>query len=233
MISNLGTSIIENHFARSFELENFLKENNNLTTYEQIKNRYKGINIYIKKASSNFSLVESVYDAKGFVNGEAFLLVLGDEIFDTDISCSKILVQKYNELKTPIIAVKEVEKSEIKNYGIVEGKTYRNDLIIIEKLLEKPKENETISNLAIIGRYILNSSIFSEIEKLDEPDFTKAIHNLKELKFAVSIKEERFDCGSKIGLIKANISMAMKNPELAEELKEYLTNIEKNGGTYE
>ena len=194
MITNLGSSIIENHFARSFELEIFLKENNDLITLNEIKNRYRNINIYIKKASSNMSLVESVYDAKGFVNGESFLLILGDEIFDTSISCSDLLVKKYNELKTPIIAVKKVEIDEIKNYGIIEGQEYKDNLIIIEKMLEKPKKEETNSNLAIIGRYILNASIFDEIELLNEPDFTKAIHNLKELKFAIAIDNERYDC---------------------------------------
>lgn len=227
LITNLGSSIIESHFARSFELENFLKENNDLDTLEKIKNRYKDINIYIKKASSNLSLVESIYDSKGFIDDEPFLLVLGDEIFDTNHSCSKVLIEKYNELKVPIIAVKKVERNEIKNYGIVEGKKYKDDLIIIDKLLEKPNQIDTDSNLAIIGRYVLNSSIFNEIEKMDTPDFTRAIHNLKELKFAILFNEERFDCGSKLGLVKANIAMALKNPELANELRKYLKKVIK------
>lgn len=227
MITNLGSSIIENHFARSFELEIFLKENNDLITLNEIKNRYRNINIYIKKASSNMSLVESVYDAKGFVNGESFLLILGDEIFDTSISCSDLLVKKYNELKTPIIAVKKVEIDEIKNYGIIEGQEYKDNLIIIEKMLEKPKKEETNSNLAIIGRYILNASIFDEIELLNETDFTKAIHNLKELKFAIAIDNERYDCGSKLGLVKANVALALKDKEISEELKKYLKDITK------
>lgn len=227
LITNLGSSIIENHFARSFELENFLKENNDLITLNEIKNRYKNINIYIKKASSNMSLVESVYDAKGFINGEPFLLVLGDEIFDTAISCSELLVKKYDELKTPIIAVKKVEIDEIKNYGIIEGQEYKDNLIIIEKMLEKPQKEETNSNLAIIGRYILNASIFDEIELLNEPDFTKAIHNLKELKFAIAIDNERYDCGSKLGLVKANVALALKDKEISGELKKYLKDIIK------
>lgn len=225
LITNLGSSIIENHFARSFELENFLKEKNDIETFEKIKNRYSNVNIYIKKASSNLSLAESVYDAKGFVDGEPFLLVLGDEILGNNDSCSKTLVEKYNELKSPILAVKKIGRSDIKNYGIVEGKQYKDNLMIIEKLIEKPSKNETNSNLAIIGRYVLNASIFSEIEMLQTPDFTKAMHNLKELKFALSIDGERFDCGSKLGLVKANISMALKNPEISQELKNYLKEL--------
>lgn len=225
MITNIGTSIIENHFARNFELENFLQENNDLETLSRIRERYKGVNIYTKRASSNLSLLKSVYDSKKFINGEPFLLVLGDEIFNTDISCSKMLVQMYNDLKTPIIAVKEVEKNEVKNYGIVEGKNYKDDLIIIEKMMEKPQKGETHSQLAIIGRYILNASIFEEIEKNKDINFTEVLHNLKELKFALLVKQERFDCGSKTGLIKANIAMAMKNPQIAEEIKEYIKKL--------
>lgn len=75
--------------------------------------------------------------------------------------------------------------------------------------------------MAIIGRYVLNSSIFSEIERLQSPDFTKAIHNLKGLKYALSIHDERFDYGSKLGLVKANISMTLKKPEISKEIKIY------------
>lgn len=116
--------------------------------------------------------------------GEPFLLVLGDEIFNTDISCPKMLVQKYNDLKTPIIAVKEVEKNKVKNYGIIEGKKY--------------------------------------IEKTEDMNFTEVLHNLKELKFALLVNEKRFDCGSKSGLVKANIAMTLKNQQIANEIKEYI-----------
>lgn len=81
--------------------------------------------------------------------------------------------------------------------------------------------------MAIIGRYVLDSSIFNEIEILQTPDFTKALHNLKGLKYAISIDEERFDCGSKLGLVKANISMALKNPEISKEIKIYLKKLLK------
>lgn len=94
-------------------------------------------------------------------------------------------------------------------------------------MLEKPKKEETSSDLAIIGRYILNASIFDEIELLNELNFTKAIHNLKELKFAIAIDNERYDCGSKLGLVKANIALALKDKEISEELKKYLKDITK------
>ena len=97
----------------------------------------------------------------------------------------------------------------------------------IDKMLEKPKKEETSSDLAIIGRYILNASIFDEIELLNELNFTKAIHNLKELKFAIAIDNERYDCGSKLGLVKANIALALKDKEISEELKKYLKDITK------
>lgn len=223
----MGSSIVENHFSRSFELESYLKEKKDIQTFNKIKNRYNNVNIYIKKASSNLSLIQSVYDAKGFVNEEPFLLVLGDEILGNNSLCSRTLIEKYNELQAPIIAVKEIDRNDIKNYGIVEGKPFKDNLILVKKLIEKPLKNETNSNLAIIGRYVLNSSIFSEIEILQTPDFTKAIHNLKGLKYALSIDEERFDCGSKLGLVKANISMALKNPEISKEIKNYLRNLLK------
>lgn len=214
LITNLGSSIIENHFARSYELEHFIESTGDTELLEKVKHRYTNINIYIKRASTNESLAQSVIDAKHFVGDSPFLLVLGDEMFDFDEGCSKKLVDTYNECKVPVIAVKRVERSQIKNYGIVEGWKYKEDKIVIENMIEKPKVDETESDLAIIGRYVLNNSIFETIDKQMKEkgkcDFTTAILDTKEIKFAVEISGERFDCGSKIGLIKANIKFRLE-----------------------
>ncbi len=229
LITNLGSDILEKQFSRNYELEGFLQNNGELTMLKDLQNRFQGINIYSKKASTNSSLAESILDAKGFIGNESFLLVLGDEIFSD--SCSKLLVDKYNELKTPIIAVKSVEKENINNYGIVEVKQYKDDLYIIEKMIEKPNINETDSNIAIIGRYILNSSIFDSIESQlkssIQPNFTKALQNTKEIKFALNVNLNRYDCGNKLGLLKANIEFALKDNSFKHDVEKYIKNLNK------
>jgi len=224
LITNLGSDIIEKQFSRNYELENFLR---NDAIVEQLKNRFNDINIYLKKASTNSSLAESILDAKNFVGNEPFLLVLGDEIFS--VPCSKILIEKYNEFQKNIIAVKQVEKKSIHNYGIVEVEQYEDKLSVVKKMFEKPSLNETNSNIAIIGRYVLNPSIFGEIQKqLDDSrkiDFTKALQSLNETKYAFEIDFERYDCGSKFGLLIANIEMGLNNSEIADKLREYLKEL--------
>ena len=229
LITNLGSDILEKQFSRNYELEVFLQNNGELTMLKDLQNRFQGINIYLKKASTNSSLAESILDAKGFIDNESFLLVLGDEIFSD--SCSKLLVDKYNELKAQIIAVKSVENENINNYGIVEVKQYKDDLYIIEKMIEKPNINETNSNIAIIGRYILNSSIFDSIESQlknsSQPNFTKALQNTKEIKFALNVNVDRYDCGNKLGLLKANIDFALKDNYFKHDVEKYIKNLNK------
>lgn len=227
LITNLGSDILEKQFSRNYELESFLETNGQYRILEKVKSRYQGINIYLKKASTNVSMAESILDARGFVGNEPFLLVLGDEIFYD--SCSKLLVDKYNELKTPIIAVKHVEKKDINNYGIVEVKSYKKDLYIIERMIEKPIETETNSDIAIIGRYILNPSIFDsiqeQVESSKQPNFTKALQNTKEIKFALNVNFDRFDCGNKLGLLVANIEFALKNNSSKGEVEKILKEL--------
>lgn len=98
------------------------------------------------------------------MKGEPFLLVLGDEILDSNENCSKELIEYYNNIKFQIIAVKGVEEKNKSSYGIVEGREVDNRLFLIEKMIEKPEITETKSNLAIIGRYVLNYSVFKTLK---------------------------------------------------------------------
>ena len=110
------------------------------------------------------------------------MLVLGDEILGKNSHCSKKLVEKYNETNNQIIAVKEVPEEIKSNYGIIEGEEVTENLYLINKMIEKPKKEDTDSQLAIIGRYVLNSSIFDTLQKELENktyDFTKAIYKNK------------------------------------------------------
>ena len=97
-------------------------------------------------------------------------------------------------------------------------------------MIEKPMPEETTSNLSIVGRYIFDFSIFEEIKQEIERgsnDFTKAIFNLKNKKYAMKINCERFDCGSKIGLIKANINFALKDKSIRKDVLRYISNIKE------
>ncbi len=99
-------------------------------------------------------------------------------------------------------------------------------------MIEKPSMNETNSNIAIIGRYILNSSIFDSIESQlknsIQPNFTKALQNTKEIKFALNVNVNRYDCGNKLGLLKANIEFALKDDYFKYDVEKYIKKLSKN-----
>lgn len=228
LITNSYSTIIQEHFSRNYELEYFLEKNNNYELLKSLQEKYKDINIYVKRAVTNQSLANSVYDAKQFIKNDPFLLVLGDEILENGGECTKKIIQVYEKTKSPVIAIKEVENEEKNKYGIVEGKKIKDNLYLINKMIEKPMPEETKSNLAIIGRYILDFSIFEEIKQEIENgnnDFTTSIFNLKNKKYGIKIDCERFDCGSKIGLIKANINFALKDNSIREDMLRYISDV--------
>lgn len=99
-------------------------------------------------------------------------------------------------------------------------------------MIKKPNINETNSNIAIIGRYILNSSIFdsleSQLKNSSQPNFTKALQNTKEIKFALNVNVDRYDCGNKLGFLKANIDFALKDNYFKHDVEKYIKNLIKN-----
>lgn len=153
LITNSYSTIIQEHFSRNYELEYYLEMNDNTELFEKIKGKYENTNIYVKRATTNQSLADSIYDAKDFVGEEPFLLVLGDEILEKESHCSQKIVRQYNELKKPIIAIKKISIEEQHKYGIIEGKKLeKNDMYVIDRMIEKPQKGQTDSNLAILRK---------------------------------------------------------------------------------
>ena len=180
-------------------------------------------------------LGHAILQAKEAVDGSPFAVVLADDLIDSKKGVLKQMLDQYNDEDSSIVSVQKINKAESVNYGIIDFKKGSADLIEIENIIEKPLPENAPSNFGVVGRYIFCNSIFSLLEKIsagvgNEIQLTDAIKLLLNTKpvFGYEFTGTRFDCGSKLGMIKANIRFAFKNVAYKEELKDFLKKYIKN-----
>ena len=180
-------------------------------------------------------LGHAILQAKEAVDGSPFAVVLADDLIDSKKGVLKQMLDQYNDEDSSIVSVQKINKAESVNYGIIDFKMDSADLIEIENIIEKPLPENAPSNFGVVGRYIFCNGIFSFLEKIsagvgNEIQLTDAIKLLLNTKpvFGYEFTGTRFDCGSKLGMIKANIRFAFKNVTYKDELKEFLQKCIKN-----
>lgn len=190
----------------------------------------ESVNIFYTRQKEPKGLGDAVYHARSFVEDEPFALLLGDTI--TIPPCTKEIIEKYNEYKTSIISVEEVPPEKISSYGIIKGKNIEESMYMIQDMVEKPKPEEAPSNIGIIGRYILTPEIFDCIKltksgKGGEIQITDSMRILREREkmYACVYSGKRYDIGSKLDWLKANIELSLKDDEFGAELKQFLTEL--------
>jgi UTP--glucose-1-phosphate uridylyltransferase len=221
-------SAIEEHFDVSFELETTLKERNK-TVELDILNRVSTLaNIISVRQKRPLGLGHAVLCAEGAVGNQAFGVMLGDDIVDSEVPAILQLWRAYLKHKKGVVALMEVPLEHTSMYGVAAGSALDERSISISQLVEKPKTNPP-SNLAVIGRYILPPSIFSILKHTEkgvggEIQLTDALAQLARTEGLIGYRFEgtRHDAGDKLGYLKANIAYAMKRPELRIGLVEYM-----------
>ncbi len=225
---------IEDHFDKSYELEDKLKDKSNKKLLEDIEKISNLGNIHYIRQKEPLGLGHAIYCAKSFVGKEPFAVMLGDDIVKSKKPCIKQLIEKYEEYDSTIIGVQEVDKKEVNKYGIVKGAKLSDRLYRVEDLVEKPKVEEAPSDLAILGRYVISPAIF-DILKNTEPGAGNEIQltdGLKELSkhevvYSYIFEGKRYDVGNKLGFLQATVEFALEDKELGNAFREYLKNIIK------
>ena len=177
-------------------------------------------------------LGHAILQAKEAVGEDPFAVVLADDLIDAKSGVLKQMIEHYQDKNSSIISVQKIKKSESVNYGIIEFKEGGKNLIKITNIVEKPSPENTPSNFGVVGRYIFCNKIFSLLEKIsvgvdNEIQLTDAIKLLLETSpiYSYEFDGTRFDCGTKLGFIKANISFALKDRENADELKGFIKDL--------
>ena len=237
IVTGRGKRAIEDHFDRSVELEENLKDNGKAQLLSQMRHISTLANFCYVRQSVALGLGHAVLCAQRLIGDEPVAVILGDEIIDAPVPGRSQLIHVYKNHHGAALGVQEVPHHDVNRYGIVSPRTISAGLHRVEGLIEKPVPAEAPSNLAVIGRYVLPPEIFSILRKTQpgkngEIQLTDALRELakKSPMYALEIQGQRYDAGDKLGFLIATIEFALKNPALGPEFSDYLQNRMRPSG---
>jgi UTP--glucose-1-phosphate uridylyltransferase len=233
-ITGRSKNSIMDHFDKAYELEAELSQRGKEKLLQLVQDILPpGITcIFIRQAEA-LGLGHAVLCAEPAVGDEDFCVILADDLIDGRLRpCLAQMQRVYQEYGTSVIAVQQVPKEETQSYGVVAVHPVGPGLGEIRRIVEKPKPEDAPSNLAVVGRYILTPRIFKLLERTQrgqggEIQLTDAISMMiqEQTVLAYEFEGTRYDCGSKLGYLMANVEYGLKHPELADDFKEYLTGL--------
>lgn len=233
IISGRGKRAIEDHFDKSYELEETLYKKGKYNLLQEIQPISNLANIHYIRQKEPKGLGDAIFCARSFIGNEPFAVMLGDDIVRAKVPCLKQLIDIYEEYKRPVVAIKQVEEDQVSKYGIIEPDVSLSEkLYSIKSIVEKPTIQESPSNFAVMGRYILEPEIFTILETLpagagNEVQLTDAIEQLISSipVLGYFFDGKRYDVGDKLGYIKATIELGLSREDIKDELLTYLREL--------
>jgi len=235
IVTGRGKNAIEDHFDVNVELESFLEQRGKMSQLEEIRQITSLIQVSYVRQGEPLGLGHAVLVTKPLIGDEPFAVILGDDVMDATPPALRQMIDVYERLQGPVIAVERVARDDVPSYGIVavdDKADLGRGVHRITDMVEKPRVDEAPSNLAIIGRYVLTPDIFSELESISadrtgEIQLTNGLRQLLKKRpiYAVEIAGVRHDTGNKLGFLKAVVYFALKRPELAGPFREYLERV--------
>ena len=226
--------VIEDYFSEDKELEDFLVERGKESFLPLVTNMSGKAKIhFIEEEGGAKGLGHAILMAKDFVGNEPFAIMYGDVIMQGEKPCIKEMIEQYEKLGASVIGVEKVEWKDVPKYGNVSGEEISDRLYKVEKMQEKPKVEETKSNLAISDRHVLMPDLFDFLEKtkpgkggeIQVTDAYNSMVNTKEGVYAYDYKATRFDSGDKLGFVKASVDETLRRPELRDSMIEFLKSL--------
>lgn len=174
-------------------------------------------------------LGHAVLCAEKLVHGEPFAVILADDLLHGEQPVLKQLVDVFNHYHSSVIGVETIAREDSRSYGVIEGREWEEDIIKLSGIIEKPAPEDAPSNLGVVGRYVFMPTLFDHLRRIKpgaggELQLTDAIQSLlaNEQVLAHRYYGTRFDCGSKIGYLKATVELALEHPEVSREFEAYL-----------
>ena len=231
IVTGMGKTAIEDHFDTSFELEKLLQERGKTELLRMIENVSGMVHFAYTRQKKPLGLGHAIGITRNLINNEPFAVFLGDDIIDSEVPVMRQMMEVHKRFGTTVLAVQKVPKSQAHLYGVIKGQKIVDGIYRVLDLVEKPQSNPP-SNLAIIGRYILSPGIFNALEetkpgKGGEIQLTDALRILLRTQeiYALEFEGTRYDAGDKLGFLKANVSLALKRPELRAEFRKFLKDL--------
>ena len=221
---------IENHFDSNFELEEKLLVSGKNDFISLINpEKFKNIRFTYVRQKSQRGLGDAIAHASHLVNDDAFAVLLADDLIFSKVSCLQQLIDIHNNTNSSVIGVNEVPKADISKYGVISPSDEEGDDIKIIDIVEKPDASIAPSNLAVVGRYVLDSDIFEYLKRVEEDasseiQLTDAIKLMLKDKDILGCKYEgiKFDCGSKKGFVAATLYKGLEDKAIKQEIENIL-----------
>lgn len=233
IVTGRNKRAIEDHFDKSVELEEFLRKKAKIELLEMVDNIADLADIYYIRQKEPLGLGHAVYCARKFIGNEPFAVLLGDDVIDAPKPCLKQMMELYEKTGSNIVGVQPVPEAETDRYGIVKiAENIASGCARVADLVEKPNPHSAPSNLAVMGRYIINPEIFEILNHTaqgagGEIQLTDALRKLcrqQEL-LAYQFAGKRYDVGDKLGFLKATVEFGLKKEELSADFKKYLLDL--------
>jgi UTP--glucose-1-phosphate uridylyltransferase len=235
LVTGRGKNAIEDHFDRSVELETFLEARGKRDQLDEVRKISNLINFAYVRQGEPLGLGHAVLVTRELVGNEPFAVILGDDVIDAEPPAVRQLIDVFEQVDGPVLAVERVPMDEISSYGVIapdRGADLGAGIHRVLDLVEKPPKSEAPSDLAIIGRYILTPDIFPALAatKSDRTGEIQLTNGLRELLksrpiYACEVKGVRHDTGNKLGFLKAVVYFALRRPDLADKFSAYLASI--------
>jgi UTP--glucose-1-phosphate uridylyltransferase len=233
LVTGRGKNAIEDHFDVAGELEMFLESRNKKDLLAEVRKISSMITVSYVRQGEPLGLGHAVLVTRNLVGDEPFAVILGDDVIDAAPPALKQMIDVFDEVQSPVLAIERVPDADVSSYGILDAEEVRPGVFRIRDMVEKPPRNEAPSNLAIIGRYILTPDIFPALEatgsdRTGEIQLTNGLRRLLKQReiYGCHVEGVRHDTGNKLGFLKAVVYFALRRPELAGPFSDYLRTID-------
>lgn len=233
LVTGRGKNAIEDHFDVAVELETFLEARSKKELLTEIRKISNLIKLAYVRQGEPLGLGHAVLVTQPLVGDEPFAVILGDDVIDAKPPALRQMIDVFQEMQGPVLAIERVAREDVSSYGIIDAEEVRPGVYRIHDLVEKPPRDEAPSDLAIIGRYILTPDIFPALEttvsdRTGEIQLTNGLRQLLKSRplYGCRIDGVRHDTGNKLGFLKAVVYFALRREDLGTAFREYLKGID-------
>lgn len=234
IITGRGKDAIENYFDYSVEYEQKLMSSGKLDKIEEMRRICSMANVYFLRQKETRGLGHAVLTAKNFVGNEPFYILYGDDVIMSETPVCSQMKSAFEKYGKPVCGVKPVPWELVAKYCSLKADEIEKGVYNVTDMIEKPKPEEVYTNLSILGRVLLTPDIFDILEEtppgaggeIQLTDAMRVVSNRVGMT-AIDFEGTRFDFGSKLGFLKANVTEAVKHPEVGEEFRAFLKEFVK------
>jgi UTP--glucose-1-phosphate uridylyltransferase len=230
LITGRGKTAIVEHFDVAYELEKTLEERGKDDTLAELREiAMEPGSIVTVRQQVPMGLGHAIWCARAFIGDDPFAILLPDDLMMCDTPCTAQLAEAYRETGGNVVAIEEVPRDRVNRYGVLDVAEDKGRLVSVKGLVEKPSPEEAPSNLTIIGRYVLMPEVIGALSEMErgaggEVQLTDGMAKLigKQPFHGLRYEGRRFDCGDKAGFLEAQIAFALKRPDMAPAVREFL-----------